>query len=193
MPQVVDVVSVSPAEDATSAAPLPAEDAASAAPAAVEDAASAAPPPAEDTTSAPPETPDATEPPDVQGAQETPDTTLVVASPDPLPTVNIPMPAYGGPPPESSRDLIQRIMKRHNGAIRACYENALKLDPTVKGQITIAWTINTKGEVEKPTAKTNTTGNKDLEACITKAVEKIRFPATDSPTQITYPFTFESP
>lgn len=186
----MDVVSAPPVEDTASAAPPPVEDAANAAPAPVEDVVSAAPP-AEDTASAaPPETADATEPPDTT---ETPDTTLAVASPDPLPTVNIIVPAYGGPPVEHDRDLIKRLMQRHNGAIRACYEDALKKDPTVKGQITVAWTINTKGEVEKPTAKTNTTKNADLEACIIKVVKKVRFPASDSPVQITYPFTFESP
>ncbi len=101
-----------------------------------------------------------------------------------------------GKPSPQSRALesgqIKRIISERIPQVRACYERELKKNSALAGKVLVAWTIREDGSVTSPKAKKNTTGNRALVPCITKAVSKWRFPKSGSPSDVEFPFVFRS-
>ncbi len=101
-----------------------------------------------------------------------------------------------GKPSTQSRVLdsgqIKRIISERIPQVRACYERELKKNSGLAGKVLVAWTIREDGSVTSPKARTNTTGNRALVPCITKAVSKWRFPKSGSPSDVEFPFVFRS-
>jgi TonB family protein len=78
----------------------------------------------------------------------------------------------------------------HKGALQACYEIEAQKDPTLKGGVTVAWSIDPSGSVTSANVASTTMHNARVEGCVLRQVRAWRFPASDGSSQATYPFSF---
>jgi hypothetical protein len=89
-----------------------------------------------------------------------------------------------------SADQIHRVVIAHRGALQACYEIEAQKDPTLRGGVTVAWTIDPTGGVTSATLASSSIHNARVEGCVLRQVRAWHFPASDSASQPTYPFSF---
>jgi hypothetical protein len=94
--------------------------------------------------------------------------------------------AHGG----LSAEQIRRVVMAHSGALRACYEIEAEKDPTLRGGVTVSWTIDPGGAVTSANLAGTTIHNQRLEGCVLRQVRTWRFPSSEGPSQATYPFSF---
>jgi hypothetical protein len=95
--------------------------------------------------------------------------------------------SHGGLSPEQ----IRRVVMAHQGALRACYEMEAEKDPTLRGGLTAAWTIDPAGTVTSATIAGSTIHNPRVEGCVLRQVRTWHFPSSDGVSQVTaYPFSF---
>lgn len=94
--------------------------------------------------------------------------------------------AHGGLNPEQ----IRRVVIAHRGALQACYEIEAQKDPTLKGGVTISWTIDATGGVTSAGLAGSTIHNPRVEGCVLRQVRTWHFPSSDGVSQATFPFSF---
>jgi hypothetical protein len=87
-------------------------------------------------------------------------------------------------------EQIHRVVVAHQGALRACYDVAIERDPTLKGGVTVAWTIDPTGAVTSANVASTTIHNPRVEGCVLRQVRTWHFPASDGTSLPTYPFMF---
>jgi TonB family protein len=88
-------------------------------------------------------------------------------------------------------EQIRRVVVRHEGAIRACYDTELVRDATVRGGVTLAWTIDPEGTVTNASVVSSTIANARVERCVLRQVKSWRFPTSEASTGVaSYPFVF---
>ena len=93
-----------------------------------------------------------------------------------------------------SRAQIQSIVRRKRGAIKYCYESALRRNPGMGGgKIIVQFRIGPDGRVIGAGVKANTIGNGgSVGSCISRAVRRWRFPKSAGYAVVRYPFLFSS-
>lgn len=90
-------------------------------------------------------------------------------------------------PPE----VVQRIVRQSFAKYHACYEAGLAKDPTLRGRVSVAFTIDKTGAPTAVKSDASDLPNKDVIACVTKAFEKLSFPAPEGGTvSVVYPLSF---
>lgn len=91
-----------------------------------------------------------------------------------------------------SRDVIQRVIRRHINEVRACYDRALARDPSLSGRVLVRFTIDASGAVSSAEVQDSDLGDASVEACIQAAARRWRFPepAGGGIVIVTYPFVF---
>jgi hypothetical protein len=94
--------------------------------------------------------------------------------------------SHGGLSPEQ----IRRVVVAHKGALQACYEIEAQKDPSLRGGVTAAWTIDAGGSVTSATLVSSTIRNARVEGCVLRQVHNWHFPASEGSSQATFPFTF---
>jgi TonB family protein len=97
--------------------------------------------------------------------------------------------ASGGTGMMSASD-VAKVVNRRLGAIKGCYEQALKRNPTLAGKVTIRFTISGSGKVTTARTTLNeltpAVGN-----CMVSAFKRFRFPPPEGGTvTFEYPFMF---
>lgn len=93
-----------------------------------------------------------------------------------------------------TRAQIQRVVRSRRGALKFCYERALRLRPELgSGRVTVKFKISPAGMVISARAISNTLkGGSAVAACITRTIRRWRFPASTLYSHVTYPFFFSS-
>jgi TonB family protein len=77
------------------------------------------------------------------------------------------------------------------GLIKACYENALKRNPNLKGRVVIRFTILETGSVADVSASQSTLGAPEVATCIMNTMRSWRTQFKPSgPVTVEYPFLF---
>lgn len=97
------------------------------------------------------------------------------------------------PPPkgELDKELVRKVVQRHLGDVRSCYEQSLKRAPTLSGKVTVAFIISATGEVASARVETSTAQSPELEACLVNRVLSWRFPEPyGGEVAVAYPFVF---
>src|SRR3990170_2954345 len=91
-----------------------------------------------------------------------------------------------------SQESIKEVIKSHRGSLDFAYRKALRSDPTLKGVITIEFTLSPDGAVISARAISSTVTDPSFEEDVLKRVKTWKFPAyPDSGTTIvTYPIEF---
>jgi outer membrane biosynthesis protein TonB len=92
---------------------------------------------------------------------------------------------------EIDQSKLASFIKARMGLIKACYENALKRNPNLKGKISIRFTILETGGLADLETVANTMGSPDVAACITATMRSWRTQFKPSgPVTVEYPFVF---
>ncbi len=87
------------------------------------------------------------------------------------------------------KGAVKKVFSRRSGAIKHCYEKALKTNPNVKGKVTIRFQIGTAGRITRSKCTSNTTGSAAICKCILGKVKSWRFPSPEGgPVTFSYPF-----
>ncbi len=85
---------------------------------------------------------------------------------------------------------VTRAVNRRIGAIKGCYERALRRDPNLEGKITVRFTISGSGRVITARTVMNEL-NPNVGNCIVTAFKRFRFPSPDNGSvTVEYPFVF---
>ena len=78
----------------------------------------------------------------------------------------------------------------HRGALQACYEIEAQKDPTLRGGVTVAWTIDAERRGHEREHGGSTIHNARVEGCVLRQVRTWHFPSSDGVSQATFPFSF---
>jgi hypothetical protein len=90
-----------------------------------------------------------------------------------------------------SADQVRQVVVAHHGALHACYESEAQKNPTFRGSVTLAWTIDASGGVISASITTSTLHNPRAEDCILHQVRTWQFPSSDRPSQVqAFPLSF---
>ncbi len=88
--------------------------------------------------------------------------------------------------------VIRRVIRANMTAVVLCYESALVDDPTLEGRVTIRFIIGPDGAVDNALVHDSEVDAPRMEACVTRAIRQMRFPAPegDGIVIVNYPFMF---
>jgi TonB family protein len=78
-----------------------------------------------------------------------------------------------------SADAISGVVNSHADAVESCYKKEARINPNLKGSISIQFTIEFDGKVTSVRVTDSTLRNKKVEACISRIVERWRFQKID--------------
>jgi len=93
--------------------------------------------------------------------------------------------------PDIDQQKLAAFVRARMGLIKACYENALKRNPTLKGKVSIRFTILETGGLSDIVAAQNTLGSPEVATCITNTMRTWRTQFKPSgPVTVEYPFVF---
>lgn len=92
---------------------------------------------------------------------------------------------------EIDQQRLASFVRARMGLIKACYENALKRNPRLKGKVSIRFTILETGGLSDITAAVNTLASPDVASCIVGTMRTWRTQFKPSgPVTVEYPFVF---
>jgi hypothetical protein len=87
---------------------------------------------------------------------------------------------------------IAREIRARRKALAACYERALKQQPTLAGKLVVRFSLTPAGTVGAVDVDDDTLGAPGVSACVRAVVLHWRFPPlTEGPAELTFPFVFQ--
>lgn len=90
-------------------------------------------------------------------------------------------------PPE----VIQRIVRQQFGRLRLCYENGLRVSPSLAGRVSVRFVIDREGNVAGASNGGSDMPDPLVVACVVRAFSGLRFPAPEGGVvSVTYPVMF---
>ncbi len=104
----------------------------------------------------------------------------------------------GTPPPrpgsaEIDSGSVARVFKRRRSALRYCYEKQIRVDASLRGKLTLKFTIGAAGRVTAIRATNDTLGKPEVGRCIMAKVKGWRFPRPKGKSAtFAYPMIFTS-
>jgi len=103
-------------------------------------------------------------------------------------------PSGKGGEPGRTREDIQTIILSRRDEARACYDEALKKNPSLEGDLDIKWKIDPDGVVTEigPDDSKSTIHDKGVSDCISAIIKKIKFAKSNMGKESTmhYPYNF---
>lgn len=89
-----------------------------------------------------------------------------------------------------SREVIAKVIQRHMGEIRFCYESALQHAPGLAGKVAVQFTIDPSGAVAEAQVAESSLGHAGVERCIVERVGRWKFPEPPNGgvVSVTYPW-----
>jgi hypothetical protein len=88
--------------------------------------------------------------------------------------------------------VIAREIRARRKAVAACYERALKTQPTLAGKLVVRFSLSAAGTVTSTEIDDDTLGSPEVAACIRATVLRWRFPAlAEGPAELSFPFVFQ--
>lgn len=86
--------------------------------------------------------------------------------------------------------LVASVVKRRVGAIRLCYERALKRHPDLAGRLVLSFVIDENGRVDEAWADGDLASS-EVSSCAIATIRRLRFPAPEQGTvEASFPFVF---
>ncbi len=102
--------------------------------------------------------------------------------------------ANSGPEETRTMPVIQQVVKKHREPIRACYDEAQKKLPTLKGDMVIHFVLDPEGNVKKAELNLERSSLKSpaVAECAIAELKKVKFPPSSRgmETTVNYPFNF---
>jgi TonB family protein len=104
-------------------------------------------------------------------------------------------PDAGPPGPDVSKmpfnaESVKAVIRHHNPAIQACYEQTLAAGANAAGEVVVAFTITPDGIVDRPRVKSSSLKNESIEDCVVDALRMWYFPKPPRPQPVEFPFKF---
>ena len=94
---------------------------------------------------------------------------------------------------ELDPNMVAKEVRSRLGAIKACYERALKRNPNLSGKVVIHWTITQAGTVSGVGVEQDTLGDAEVASCIKSLIARWRFPApSGGSVDVSFPFVFQA-
>jgi outer membrane biosynthesis protein TonB len=94
---------------------------------------------------------------------------------------------------ELDPSIVAKEVRARLGAIKACYERALKRNPTLSGKVVVHWTITAAGTVSGIDVENDTMGDNEVASCIKGLIARWRFPApAGGSVEVSFPFVFQA-
>ena len=88
---------------------------------------------------------------------------------------------------------IKSVVKRRAGAIRACYESRLQLNPKLSGKLTARWTISIEGKVSGVSVTQNSIKDGKVTNCVLRVLRRMRFQKPEGGICVVqWPFVFNA-
>lgn len=79
--------------------------------------------------------------------------------------------------------VVSRIVRTNIAALRACYETALRTEPTLAGTMRIEGSVSAAGTATN--VRASGLGDATLQTCMSQAIARAAFPPDEGPTSIT--------
>ena len=91
------------------------------------------------------------------------------------------------------KDVIMKVIKRHQNEIKFCYEQELQKNPALAGKVAVAWTIDPSGGVSEANISESSIGNANVESCIEQRIRRWKFPEPQGGgvVNVTFPWIFK--
>lgn len=91
-------------------------------------------------------------------------------------------------------EVIQRIVRQNMGRFRLCYENGLRTNPALQGQVVVRFVIARDGSVKSSTDAGSGFPDRGVVQCVVRLFVNMSFPAPEGgAATVTYPFHFVPP
>jgi TonB family protein len=91
------------------------------------------------------------------------------------------------------KEVIQRVIRRQVGAIKACYERALQRIPGLEGTVKVQFVIGLDGAVPSASDAGSSMPDREVVSCVVGVLRRTSFPKPDGGiVTVTYPFTFKA-
>ena len=92
------------------------------------------------------------------------------------------------------KDVIMKVIKRHQNEIKFCYEQELQKSPALGGKVAVAWTIDPTGGVSEANVSESSIGNANVESCIVQRIRRWKFPEPQGGgvVNVTFPWIFKA-
>ncbi|WP_342374192.1 TonB family protein [Myxococcus stipitatus] len=90
------------------------------------------------------------------------------------------------------KDVIAKVIRRHQNEIKYCYESELNKEPSLAGKVAVAFTIDPTGAVSDATVSESTLNNSRAEQCMISRIRRWKFPEPKGGgvVAVTYPWMF---
>jgi hypothetical protein len=92
-----------------------------------------------------------------------------------------------------SREMVNRVVRRHLARLKYCYEKALAGNPSLAGKISLQFAIAAGGKVSEARIRASTMRDDQVESCLVHVVRTLVFPKLSDGGEsviVTYPLVF---
>ncbi len=94
---------------------------------------------------------------------------------------------HTGPLPTTTVD---RVMRKHQGDIRACYDIGLSRNAGLAGTLVLEFTIEPDGTTTDPRVHDSSLEHPEVERCLVDVALRWRFPESTARTPVSAPLAF---
>ncbi|MBI3183829.1 MAG: TonB family protein [Myxococcales bacterium] len=93
-----------------------------------------------------------------------------------------------------SKDVIAKVIKRHQNEIKFCYEQELQKVPDLAGKVAVVFTIDPAGAVSEANVSESSLGSANAENCMLSRIRRWKFPEPQGGGVVTvsFPWVFKS-
>jgi len=96
-----------------------------------------------------------------------------------------------GPPVEFGHETVEAVIRKRKSVIRNCYQKAQALNPTLRGNVTIAFAVAQDGNVSSAAIESASLPDDEVLECIRRQFQSLVFPRpVNGSYRGTYPFNF---
>lgn len=91
------------------------------------------------------------------------------------------------------RDVIAKVIRRHQNEIKYCYEQELNKDPNLGGKVAVMFTIDPAGAVSDASVSDTSLNNATTENCMLSRIRRWKFPEPKGGgvVTVTFPWMFK--
>ena len=92
-----------------------------------------------------------------------------------------------------SKDVIMKVIKRHQNEIKFCYEQEAQKNPDLAGKVAVGFTIDPTGTVADANVTETTLNNGNAENCMLSRIRRWKFPEPEGGgvVQVNFPWVFK--
>ncbi|MBK7858787.1 MAG: TonB family protein [Archangiaceae bacterium] len=92
-----------------------------------------------------------------------------------------------------SKDVIMKVIKRHQNEIKFCYEQELQKAPDLSGKVAVLFTIDPAGAVAEANVSETSLNNGNAENCMLSRIRRWKFPEPQGGgvVSVTFPWIFK--